>query len=343
MVHTRNGSSYSVQPDGPRQGRGKTRTRSAKSSSRKTHLKDARASPHSPRSVPTNFDVSSESELIEGNISRAEPLPSGSHRHISVPIQKLVKSSKRRGVGNMPKPFAGGHELLHIHQELSWSGEDHRNLRRVAPISLQRQCQEDTELVEEQKSFTCRPEEGIGSYSIFGRSPSGVYQLQTRSRNIQREAQRTSEDEEMSQELSGKGKRQSKFAKTLATRVQDPQIGAFSCGQCLQYGQTSSGIHSQIAGNDEQDLSTQVIQEIKNFRSSIDLELGKFDAKLNKITSDISELKRNDKTILNGLSLQMSNLIQLPIHVKALKVNVNLKMMKREIFPVETLMINLEL
>ncbi|MBW0538188.1 hypothetical protein O181_077903 [Austropuccinia psidii MF-1] len=40
----------------------------------------------------------------------------------------------------------------------------------------------------------------------------------------------------------------------------------------------------------------QVIDEINFFKSSIDSELGKFDAKLNKITSDISELKRNDKT-----------------------------------------------
>ncbi|MBW0510466.1 hypothetical protein O181_050181 [Austropuccinia psidii MF-1] len=80
MVHTRNGSSYSVPPDGPGQGRGKTRTRSAKSSSRKTHLEDARAAP-----IP------------------------------QVPIQKLVQSSKRRGVGNMPKPLAGGmNSYLHI-------------------------------------------------------------------------------------------------------------------------------------------------------------------------------------------------------------------------------------
>ncbi|MBW0509749.1 hypothetical protein O181_049464 [Austropuccinia psidii MF-1] len=139
MVHTRNGSSYSVQPDGPGQGGGKTRTRSAKSSSRKTHLEDSRTAPHSPRSVPRKFDVNSEPELTEANAIRAEPLPSGSHRNISVPIQKLVQSSKRRGVGNMPKPFAGGHRLLLTHQELSGSGEDHRTLRRVEPIVLQTQ------------------------------------------------------------------------------------------------------------------------------------------------------------------------------------------------------------
>ncbi|MBW0554828.1 hypothetical protein O181_094543 [Austropuccinia psidii MF-1] len=178
MVHTRNGSSYSVQPDGPGQGIGKTRTRSAKYPSRKIHLEDARTSPHSSRSVPTNFDVNSEPELIEGNILRAEPFPSGSHRYISVPIQKLVQISKRRGVGNIPKPLAGGHELLLTHQELSGSGQDHRALRRVSPIVLQRQGKKYEELVEERQSFIYRPEEGIGNDSSFGRRPSGIYQLQ---------------------------------------------------------------------------------------------------------------------------------------------------------------------
>ncbi|MBW0485814.1 hypothetical protein O181_025529 [Austropuccinia psidii MF-1] len=45
MVHTRNRSNYSLQPEGCGQGRGKTKTRSFKSSSRKTHMEDARVSP----------------------------------------------------------------------------------------------------------------------------------------------------------------------------------------------------------------------------------------------------------------------------------------------------------
>ncbi|MBW0539813.1 hypothetical protein O181_079528 [Austropuccinia psidii MF-1] len=85
MVHTRNGSSYSVQPDGPGQGRGRTGT----------------------RLVPTNFDVNSEPELIEGNILRDELLASGSNGNISVPIQRLAQSSRRRGVVNLPKPLGG--------------------------------------------------------------------------------------------------------------------------------------------------------------------------------------------------------------------------------------------
>ncbi|MBW0535651.1 hypothetical protein O181_075366 [Austropuccinia psidii MF-1] len=143
MVHTRNWTNSSVQPDGCGQGRGKTKSRSAKSSSRKKHLEDARVSPHSPRSVPTDFDVNSESELIHGNISRAEPFSGGSNRNISMPVQKLVQRSPRRRVGNMPKPLAGGHELPLTHQELSGSGEDYRILRRLEPIVLQSQAQKD--------------------------------------------------------------------------------------------------------------------------------------------------------------------------------------------------------
>ncbi|MBW0515835.1 hypothetical protein O181_055550 [Austropuccinia psidii MF-1] len=81
-------------------------------------------------------------------------------------------------MGNIPKPLAGGHELLLTHQELSGSGEDHRALRRVEPIILQRQGQKDKELVKELKYFICRPEEGIGNDPSFGRRPSGVNQLQ---------------------------------------------------------------------------------------------------------------------------------------------------------------------
>ncbi|MBW0563198.1 hypothetical protein O181_102913 [Austropuccinia psidii MF-1] len=153
-------------------------------------MEDTRTAPRSPRSVPTSFDVSSDPELIEGDVLIAEPLSSGSHRNISVPIQKLVQSRKRRGLGNMPKPLARGHKLLLTYEELSGSGEDHRALRRVEPIVLQRQDQKDKELVEEPMSFICRPEEGIRNDPRFGRRPSGVYQLQTSSRSIQRESQR---------------------------------------------------------------------------------------------------------------------------------------------------------
>ncbi|MBW0488804.1 hypothetical protein O181_028519 [Austropuccinia psidii MF-1] len=179
MVHTKNGSNYSIQPDGYGQGRGKTRARYGKYSSIKTCLEDARFSPHSPMSVPTNFDVNSEPELIQGNILRAEPFPSRSHRNISVPVQKLVQRIQERGVGNIPKPLSGGHELLLKNTELSGSGEECRALRRVEPIVLQRKGQKDKQLVAEQKSFIHGPEERVGNDPSFGeKRPSSIYQLQ---------------------------------------------------------------------------------------------------------------------------------------------------------------------
>ncbi|MBW0531328.1 hypothetical protein O181_071043 [Austropuccinia psidii MF-1] len=124
----------------------------------------------------------------------AEPLSSGSTRNLSMPIQKLVQSSPRRGVGKMPKTLAGGHELLITHQELSGSGEDHRTLKMLKPIVLQRQSQKDQEFVEEPKSFIHRPEEGVGHDSSFGeRRPSGIYQLQKCPRTSPKDLRRSRE------------------------------------------------------------------------------------------------------------------------------------------------------
>ncbi|MBW0556721.1 hypothetical protein O181_096436 [Austropuccinia psidii MF-1] len=252
--------------------------------------------PHSPRSVPTSFDVNSESEPIHYSISRDEPFSSGRNRNISMPIEKLVQSSQRRGVGNIPKPLAGGHELLHTHQELCGSREDHRTIRRLNPIVLQRQGQKAKELDEEAKAFIHIPEEGSGNDSSFGdRRPSCVYQLQGSSRNVQRQAQSTSEEAERSQEPSSQGKRQSQLAQTLPTRVQDPQIRAISHGKCFQYGQDFNGLHSQRAGKDEQDLFTEIIREIHFVKRGIDVDIGKPNAKSTKITLDINDLKKNDK------------------------------------------------
>ncbi|MBW0552787.1 hypothetical protein O181_092502 [Austropuccinia psidii MF-1] len=135
--------------------------------------------PPFPKVCTHNFDVNYEPELIQGNILRDEPFSSGISRNISVPAQKLAQSSQGRGVGNMPKPLAGGHELLLTHQELYGSGEDHRTLRRMESIVLQRKGQKDKELVEEPKSFVHRQEEGVGYDPSFGqRRLSGIYQLQ---------------------------------------------------------------------------------------------------------------------------------------------------------------------
>ncbi|MBW0542371.1 hypothetical protein O181_082086 [Austropuccinia psidii MF-1] len=264
-----------------------------------------------------------------------------------MPIQKLVQRSQRRGVGNMPKPLAGGHELLLTHQELSGSGEDHRTLRRLEPIVLQRQGKKDKELVEEPKSLIHRPEEGAGNDSSFGdRRPSGVYQLQTSSRSVQRQAQRTSEETERSKEPSRKGKRQSQLEQTLPTRVQDSQIGAFSCGQCVQYGKDSHGIYSQGAGKDEQNISTQIIDEIHFVQSNSDVKIGKLDANLTKITLDINDKQSSEmhKSVITKLELLTNTCDRIESkyqvqndemeYLSTLKINDQLKIMKDHVLEI---------
>ncbi|MBW0495056.1 hypothetical protein O181_034771 [Austropuccinia psidii MF-1] len=50
----------------------------------------------------------------------------------------------------MPKPLAGGHEVLFTNQELSGSVEDHIALRRVDPTVLQRQGQKSNDWLNNQ-------------------------------------------------------------------------------------------------------------------------------------------------------------------------------------------------
>ncbi|MBW0579750.1 hypothetical protein O181_119465 [Austropuccinia psidii MF-1] len=288
MVHTRNGTKYSIQPDGCGQGRGKTRAR--KSSLRKTCLEDSTVAPHSPRSIPTNLDVNSEPELIEGNILRAEPFPSGRNRNISVPIQKLVQRSKRREI--FPSLWQGAmNSYLHIKNFL---GQENtiELLGGWRPLS----CKEKVKKMKnwsKNKSLLSIDQKKEQEMTPALKKEGPV--ASTSSRSVQRQSQRTSEEAERSQEPSRRGKRQSQLACTLPTGVHDPQIGAFNSEKCVQYGQDAYGVLSQVAGKDEQDFSMQIRKKIHFVRASINVDLGRIDAKLTKITLDINDMKKNNK------------------------------------------------
>ncbi|MBW0492024.1 hypothetical protein O181_031739 [Austropuccinia psidii MF-1] len=201
MVNTRNVSNCSVQPGGSEQGRGKTRTTSGRPSSRKAHLEDARVSLHSPRSVPTTLDINSEPELIQGKSLRVEPLPSGSHRNISVPVQNAGTKQPRMRIGKLVKAFSGGNEVLLTHQEPSLSGEEHRTLRSMESLFMKRQGQKDKELAEEPNYFIHRPEERVRNDPRLGeRRISSINKLQPSSITVQRQAKCISEETESSQE-----------------------------------------------------------------------------------------------------------------------------------------------
>ncbi|MBW0573124.1 hypothetical protein O181_112839 [Austropuccinia psidii MF-1] len=104
------------------------------------------------------------------------PIPQGLN-HFQVAAMEIYQCQSKNWykAGNMPKPLAGGHELLLTHKELSASGKDHRTLRRMEPILLQRQGQKDKELAEKTEPFIHRPEGEVGNDPSFGeRRPIGV-------------------------------------------------------------------------------------------------------------------------------------------------------------------------
>ncbi|MBW0484948.1 hypothetical protein O181_024663 [Austropuccinia psidii MF-1] len=107
-----------------------------------------------------------------------------------VPVQKLIQRSQGRGVENMPKPWAGGCELLLTHQEFSGSGEDHRTLRMMESIVFQRQFQKYKELVEEPKYLSIDQKKELKMTLALEKEGPVV---STSSRSIQGQAQRTSE------------------------------------------------------------------------------------------------------------------------------------------------------
>ncbi|MBW0528550.1 hypothetical protein O181_068265 [Austropuccinia psidii MF-1] len=193
----------------------------------------------------------------------------------------------------MPKPLAGGYELLITQQGHSGLGEDHRVLTGWSTLYCKDKVKKIKNWLNNQSLLSIDQKKELEMTPALEKE---ILVVSTSSKNFQRQAQRTSEEAERLQGQSGKGKSKRKLAQPLTTRVQYPQIGTFSHGQCFQYGQNSYGIHSQRRGKDEQEFSTQIIHEIQFVKASIDFKLGQFNSKLNKITSDINDLKKNDRT-----------------------------------------------
>ncbi|MBW0528433.1 hypothetical protein O181_068148 [Austropuccinia psidii MF-1] len=271
MVHTRNGSSYSVQIDGSGQGRGKAVVIAFKSFSRKTHLDDSRVATHSPSSVPRTFGLSSEPELSQHKFSMVEPLSSCSYRNILVPVQNLVQRSQERGTGNMLTPLEGGYELLLTHQEISGSGEDNRTPRRMESIFFKEKVKKIKNWLKSQILLSIEHQKELEMTPALEKEGAVVSTSSKPASEVSKEKPKGPQKKQR-----GPRKRQIQLAQTLPTRVKDPQIEPFSHGKCIQYGQNSYEIHSKGAGKDQQDLSMKLIDEIKYIKFSINVQLGKF-------------------------------------------------------------------
>ncbi|MBW0582416.1 hypothetical protein O181_122131 [Austropuccinia psidii MF-1] len=81
----------------------------------------------------------------------------------------------------------------------------------------------------------------------------------------------------------GKGKGKANWHRPYPQGYRRPKLEPSAMESVFNMARTH-GIHSQRAGKDEQDLSMQIIKETQFVKSSIDVELGKLDSKLNKIT-----------------------------------------------------------
>ncbi|MBW0505136.1 hypothetical protein O181_044851 [Austropuccinia psidii MF-1] len=209
----------------------------------------------------------------------------------------------------MSKHLEGGYELLLTQQELSGSGEDYRTLRRMESILSQRKGQKDKEFVEEQKSFIHRPEErAVNDCSFCERRPSGVKHLQKCPRPRPKDLRRSGGVPRTIKEREK--------AKPIGTELTHKGTGypncSLCCGQCIKYEKNSYGIHSQGAVKDNEEIPMQIIDEIRLIKSSIDVQVGKFDAKLNRLTSDINDLKNNDRNFSECHKVTYAKLESIP-------------------------------
>ncbi|MBW0470442.1 hypothetical protein O181_010157 [Austropuccinia psidii MF-1] len=229
--------------------------------------------PHFTRYVSTTFDINSDPELIQGSILRVEPLPSGSHRNISFQVKNPYRAAKEEELEIFPSHWQGAMNFyLHIKSFLSQE-KTIESLGGCIPLSCNDKLKKKDWLKNQSILSIYQKRKIIMSQYLEKEGPV----LQTSSRKVQIPAQRTTEETERFQEKSRQGKRQRQLAQTLPTRVQDSQIGTFSHGHCVQYGQSPYGAHSQGTGKEEQDIYMEIINEIRHIEAIIDVELGKCD------------------------------------------------------------------
>ncbi|MBW0511769.1 hypothetical protein O181_051484 [Austropuccinia psidii MF-1] len=158
-------------------------------------MEDARVAPHSPRSVPTNFDVNSEYGLIHDNISRAESLSSGRNKNYQCQYKNWFRAAKEEEWEICSSLWQGA-MISYLHMK-SFLGKE----KTIELLGGQKKELEITPALEKEGPV-----------------------VSTSCRSVQRQAQRTSEEAERSQEPSRQGKRQSQLAQTLPTMVQDSRL-----------------------------------------------------------------------------------------------------------------------
>ncbi|MBW0581570.1 hypothetical protein O181_121285 [Austropuccinia psidii MF-1] len=93
----------------------------------------------------------------------------------------------------------------------------------------------------------------------------------------------------------GKGKGKANWHRPYPQGYRIPKLEPSAMESVLNMARTLMEFTAKEQEMINRTFSTQIIDEIHFFKSSMDVELGEFNAKLNKTILDISELKINDK------------------------------------------------
>ncbi|MBW0537328.1 hypothetical protein O181_077043 [Austropuccinia psidii MF-1] len=246
---TRRGSQYSIQSDGAGL-RGRIDSSKGKTKGNiPSGTESTQGSALSQRQVPEMPMISEpELELSMSNSNRYKSHSEGSDRHLHEPVQAVLHSVQRQGLGNVASNTPRSDELLAHPQNVPHRGGDSGILQWMESTVIQASNQKD-------QGVPLQKEGGKQ-----GKSPSSFYQ--------QASSQPTSPrgEEEQEKELE----------ETIFPKLQDSKNPKRCHGQCLQHGQNFDGIQRQGGAKNETTpfpkeitLSPDVLNTLTELKDSI--------------------------------------------------------------------------
>ncbi|MBW0507462.1 hypothetical protein O181_047177 [Austropuccinia psidii MF-1] len=246
---TRRGSQYSIQSDGAGL-RGRIDSSKGK---RKGNIpsgtESTQGSALSQRQVPEMPMISEpELELSMSDSNRYKSHSEGSNRHLHEPVQTVLHSVQRQGLGNVAPNTPRSDELLAHPEKVPQRGGNSEILQWMESTIIQTSNQKD-------QGVPCQKEGGNQ-----GRSPSSFYQKAP--------SQPTSPRREEEQEKE--------LEKTIFPKLQDSKNPKGCHGQCIQHGQNFDGIQRQRGAKNETTpfpkeitLSPDVVNTVTELKNSI--------------------------------------------------------------------------
>ncbi|MBW0566967.1 hypothetical protein O181_106682 [Austropuccinia psidii MF-1] len=221
---TRRGSQYSIQSDGAGLRGRIDSSKGERKGNIHSGTESTQGSSLSQRQVPEMAMISEpELELCMSNSNRYKLHSKGSDRHLHEPVQAVLHSVQRKGLGNAASKTPRSNELLAHPQKVPHRGQDSGILQWMEPTVIQASNQIN-------QGVPLQKEGGKQ-----GRSPSSFYH--------QASSQPTSPrgEEEQEKELE----------ETIFPKLQDSKNPKRCHGQCFQHGQNFDGNQRQGGAKNE--------------------------------------------------------------------------------------------